>query len=182
MGRPPRLGPLPVRVELGLFAFAPALALLAFRTRHESWWWLSFALPALLGCVVAVGAAFIVRRTNAEPITFADVTDVGDQVLGHVGSYLLPVVVDFSKSTEQVIVAGVVLGLIILIHIATGRVHVNPLLYLFGYRTYRASTKQGATYYLVARTDPAQWPDTYRCASLGPSVLVERRRRSTAGT
>jgi hypothetical protein len=167
-------------LELGLFAFAPALALLAFRTRHQSWWWLSFALPALLGCMVAMGAALIVRRTNTEPVTFTDITDVGDQVLGHVGSYLLPVVVDFSKSTEQVVVAGIILGLIILIHVATGRVHVNPLLYLFGYRTYRATAANSATYYLIARSDPADWPDTYRCAALGPSVLVERRR-STAG-
>lgn len=175
MGRPPRLGPRPVRVELGLFAFTPALTLLAFRARHESWWWLGFALPALLGCVIAVAVAFIVRRTSPEPITFADITDVGDEVLGHVGSYLLPVVVDFSESPEEILVAGLILGLIVLIHIATGRVHVNPLLYLVGFRTYRATTDGGASFFLIARSDPADWPKTKRCAQVGSSVLVERR-------
>lgn len=162
-------------MELGLFAFAPALALLAFRTRHESWWWVGFALPAILGCMVGVVGLFVLRRANPEPVTFADITDVGDEILGHVGSYLLPVVVDFSESSEEILVAGVVLGLIVLIHIATGRVHVNPLLYLFGGRTYRATTDGGATFYLIARSDPAEWSGTQHCAQLGSSVLVERR-------
>lgn len=179
MGRPPRLGSRAARVELGLFAFAPALGLLAFRARHESWWWLSFAAPALLGWVVAIGAALIVRRANPEPVAFADITDVSDEVLGHIGTYLLAVVVDSSKGTEEVVIAGVIMGLTVLIHVATGRVHVNPLLYLLGYRTYRAASSTGATYYLVARSDPADWAETRLCAPVGSSVLVESGSKAT---
>lgn len=178
MGRPPRLGSRAARVELGLFAFAPALAVLAFRARHESWWWLGFAVPALLGCAVAIGAAFIIRGANPEPVAFADITDVSDEVLGHIGSYLLAVVVDFSKGTEEVVLAGVIMGLIVLVHVASGRVHVNPLLYVLGYRTYRAASSTGATYYLVARSDPADWTQTHSCAPLGSSVLVESALRA----
>ncbi len=165
-----------MRIELGLFAFAPAMGLIAFRARHEAWWWLGFALPAVLGCLVAMGAVVVVRRASAEPYAFTEVEDVGDDVLGHVGSYLLAIVVDFSGSTEEVVIAGIVLALIVQIHVATGRVHVNPLLYLFGYRTYRATTDTGVTYYLMARSDPALWSAARLCAPLGGSILVERRR------
>jgi hypothetical protein len=176
VSRPPRLGSGRIRVELGVFAFAPVMALLAYRARHESWWWLCYALPAVLGCVVAVVASLVVQRASAEPYTFAEVDDVGDEVLGHVGSYLLPVVVDVSQSLEEIAIAGIALALIVHIHIATGRVHVNPLLYLFGYRTYRATTDTGVSYYLVAHTDPAEWSGERLCAPLGASILVERRR------
>jgi len=58
-----------------------------------------------------------------------------------VGSYLLTVIVNVSGSFEELVIAGIALALIVQIHVATGRVHVNPLLYLFGYRTYRASPR-----------------------------------------
>jgi hypothetical protein len=172
--RPPRLGSLAVRVELGLSAFAPAMVLLAIRTRQE-WLWLAFALPAAIGVLVGVGAALVVRRTSPEPFRFASIEDAGREVLGHVGSYLLPVIVDVSASTEEVVIAGLALALIVQIHIVTGRVHINPLLYLFGYRVYHATSDTGVAYYLVARSDVSMWRDTHMCAPLGSSVLVERR-------
>lgn len=187
MSRPPRLGPLPVRIELGVFAFAPAMGLLAARARHEGLWWLAFAIPAVVGCVIALVAGVVVWRGNPEPFSFLDIDDAGDDVLGHVGSYLLPVVVDVSGSIENVVIAGTALALTVHIHIATGRVHVNPLLYVLGYRTYRATTVSGVAYYLIAHTDPSEWNDERLLVQLAPSVLVEGRPGSkgsgaTSGT
>ena len=177
--RPPRLGSRSVRVELGLSAFAPALVLLAIRSRQE-WLWLCFALPAGLGVLVAIGAALVVRNTASEPYIFDTIEDAGADVLGHIGSYLLPVVVDVRRSAEEVVIAGLALALIIQIHIVTGRVHVNPLLYLVGYRIYRATTDRGITYYLIAHSDVSEWREAHRCAPLGSSVLIERRRDAKA--
>jgi hypothetical protein len=177
--RPPRLGSRSVRVELGLFAFVPVLVLLAIRSRHEWLWW-CFAVPAAVGVVVAVGAAVVVARTNSEPYTFDAIEDASEDVLGHVGSYLLPVVLDVGKSAEEVVIAAVVLALIIQVHIVTGRVHVNPLLYVLGYRIYHATTDTGVAYYLVAKSDVSTWSEAHRCAPLGSSVLVERRRDAGA--
>lgn len=175
MSAPPRLGPTRVRLELGLLAFAPALAMVAFRARSQSWWWLCFAVPAILGCVVAMVAAVVLQRANGEPYEFEEIEDLGGEMISHVGTYLIAVVVDFSKSIEEVVIAGLGLALIVQIHVATGRVYVSPLLYLFGRRTYRATTKEkNATYYLIARTDPSEWKGTRRCAALGSSILIEK--------
>jgi hypothetical protein len=152
------------------------MALLAIRARHQSWWWVCFAAPAAIGCAVALATVHVVRRANLEPFVFTEITDVGDEVLGHIGGYLLSVVVDFSKSVEEILVAGIVFTLILQVHVATGRVHVNPLLYLFGYRTYRASTATGVTYYLIAHSDPANWSAARLCVQVGSSILVERRK------
>jgi hypothetical protein len=132
----------------------------------------------VVGMTVAAVLARTVHRGNAEPYRFVDVADSGDEVLGHVGSYLLPVVIDPSQGAGQVVLGIIVLALIILIHIATGRVHVNPMAYLFGYRVYSVSTTQGASYFLFAKGDPADWSEDriVRCVQVGVAVLVERQR------
>lgn len=148
---------------------------MALRARSQSWWWLCFAGPAVFGGVVAIVAAVVVKRANSEPYEFEEIEDLSGEVMSHVGSYLLTAVVDFSKSVEDVVIAGLGLALIVQIHIATGQVHVSPLLYLFGRRTYRAKTKEtNVTYYLIARTDPSEWGGARSCAALGSSILVEK--------
>lgn len=155
-------------------AFSPAMALLAYRARDDLLWTAIFAVPALLGVLVAVVAAAVVRRGNPEPFVLESIEDASDEIIGHVGSYLLPAVVDVSQSTEQAVIAAIGLILIVQIHMATGRVHVNPLLYLLGYRTYRATSSTGVAYYLIARTDVSGWDGSHRLVPLGASLLVER--------
>ncbi len=62
------------------------------------------------------------------------------------------------------------------IHIATGRVLVNPLLYLLGRRVYNA-TVGGDAFYLVARSDVSRWVSGEPCVQIGTSVLVEKPPR-----
>ncbi len=174
VSRPPRLGSRSVRVELGVVAFSPAMALLAYRARGDLVFLLIFGVPALLGLVVTLGAARVIRRGNPEPFSLETIEDAGDEVIGHLGSYLLPAIVDVSQSTEQAVIAALVLLLIVQIHIATGRVHVNPLLYLFGYRIYRATSCTNVAYYLIARTDVSRWASSRRLVPLGASLLIER--------
>lgn len=176
MNRPPRLGSRAVRVELGLMAFSPAMALLAFRAREDPVWLLTFGAPAVIGVCVAIVAAVLTKRGSAEPFAFDTIDDASDEVIGHVGSYLLPAVVDVGQSAEQAVIAAIALGLIVQIHIATGRVHLNPLLYLLGYRIYRATTTTGVAYYLLARSDVSRWDGSRLLVPLGASLLIERPR------
>ena len=172
--RPPRRSSFRVRLELGLAAFAPALLLLAFRSRETCWVWL-FLVPAAFGILVVAVGVLIVRRGNPDPFDFGDIEDLGGEVLGHIGAYLLPVLIDTSNSTEEVVISAIVVALIIHIHVAAGRVFVNPLLYLFGCRIY--SAESGGTHcYLIARTDVSAWTSPRRCVRIGSSVLVERHK------
>ena len=177
--RPPRLGSLRVRFELGLAAFAPALGLLAFRTRDSRWALLLLA-AALAGVLVIVVGAGIVKRGNAESFEFGDIEDLGGEILGHIGAYLVPAFISTTATTEEIVISALILAMIIQIHVATGRVFVNPLLYLIGYRVYSAKTS-GAAFYLIARSDVSDWSGPQRCVQIGSSVLVERsNKRATA--
>ncbi len=162
---------------MGFAAFAPALGLMAYRVRGTGWMW-AFGLAGAFGILVLVGAAFIVRSANTEPYEFGDIEDVADEVLGYISAYLLPAFVDDPRSTEQMVLSTLIIALILHIHIATGRVYINPILYLFGYRIYRAECGD-TSFYLVARTDTSTWRDRRNCVRIASSVLVERDRLGT---
>lgn len=173
--RPPLRGPWRVRFELGLAAFAPAMALVAVRSWGQWWSW-AFLGVAAFGLLVMVVGAVLVSTGEPDEFTLIEIRDVSDQVLGHIGAYLVPVLIDTSESGTNTVVAALALALVVHVHIATGRVHLNPLLYLVGYRSYEARTGSKA-YYLLARTDVARWTTKHHCVDLASSVLVERSSR-----
>jgi hypothetical protein len=171
--RPPRRGSLAVRLELGLAAFAPALGLLAFRTWGSQLVWL-FLVPAAAGVVVLAWGAVLVAGGNPEPFTFGTIEDQSGEILGHIGAFLLPVLVSGTSTTEDIAVVAIVMGLIVLIHVMTGRVHVNPLLYVIGHRVYAARSR-GTAFFLVARSDVSGWEGAQPCVQVGANLLVEKR-------
>jgi hypothetical protein len=175
--RPPRRGSLAVRLELGLAAFAPALGLVAFRTWGSGLAWL-FAVPSAAGVAVLVWGAVLVANGNPEPFVFGTIEDQSGEILGHIAAYLLPVLVNTTSSTEDVAIVAVTMGLILLIHVATGRVHVNPLLYLLGRRVYEA-TADGIGFFLVARSDVSGWTTAQPCVQVGANLLVESRPKAS---
>jgi hypothetical protein len=171
--RPPRRGSLAVRLELGLAAFAPALGLVAFRTWGSQLAWL-FAVPAAAGVVVLVWGAVLVANGNPEPFVFGTIEDQSGEILGHIGAYLLPVLVNTTSSTEDIAIVAIIMALILLIHVTTGRVHVNPLLYVLGHRVYQATSNETA-FFLVARSDVSGWTGAQPCVQVGANLLVESR-------
>jgi hypothetical protein len=172
--RPPRRGSLSARLELVLASFAPAFGLLAIRLR-ETVFWIPAASLAVLGVVVLIGVAFAARSANAEPYDFEDINDSASDVIGHISTYLAAIVIDPSDSGVEIIIAAVVFALVFLIHVSTGRVHVSPLIYVVGYRTYTA-VSHGTAYYLIAKSDVADWNGTVRVARVAASVLVEKEQ------
>lgn len=178
LSRPPQLGSRAARVELVLAAFAPAFVLMTFRAR-DHWIWVGFAGVALLGLVCAAAVVIVSRRSHADVYSFKVIQDAGGDLVGHVGSYLLAVVVDVSGPISEIVIAGAALALIVQIHVAMGRVAVNPLLSLFGFRVYASTSSTDRSYWLIARSDVALWgTENHELGSIGSSILIEKRRRN----
>ena len=56
---------------------------------------------------------------------------------------------------------------------STGRVHVNPLLYVLGRRVYSARA-DGTAFFLVAQSDVSGWVGAQPCVQVGANLLVEK--------
>lgn len=173
--RPPRLGSLRVRAELTLAAFAPVFALIALRSWGEWWAWV-FAGVAALGLVVLVCGAVLIATEGTEEYELTEIDDASEEITGYIAAYIVPVVIDTSASALNATIAGAALALIVIVHVSTGRVHVNPLLYVLGYRVYRARTDKAA-YVLIARSDVADWMGGRQLVGFTAGVLVEKWKK-----
>ena len=133
-------------------------------------------MPAAAGLLVLVYGMVVVANGNAERFTFGPIDDLGGEILGHIGAYLLPLIVSPDSSTEDILTTAIIMALIVHIHVATGRVLVNPLLYLIGRRVYSATVGEEA-FYLVATSDVSRWVH-------GRAVRADRRQcaRREAGS
>ncbi len=178
--RPVRRGSRSARFELCLAAFAPAFGLMVWRAWGELWLVLAFGAPCALGLIVFGSFLKASQAGNAEPYTLGDISDSSSDVLGHIGAYLAAAIIEPSASLDQAILSLVVFGLIFLIHVSVGLVHVNPLFYVFGYRVYNATTGAGRTYYLIARTEVADWKGPQQLVRMGESILIEQRNHAAS--
>ena len=170
--RPPRRGKLLPRLELALAAFAPAFLLIALRS-GEAWWsWVFYALTGV-GVLLLVGGGVLVATGQPEQFELTEIEDASDQVVGYIAAYIVPVLIDPSASPLNASISAAAMFLVFVIHVATGRVHVNPLLYLLGYRVYTAKTAT-ASYALIARSEVADWVGNRALVDLTSSVVVEQ--------
>lgn len=173
--RPIRRGPLQVRIELAVAAFTPVFLLIALRSGGAWWAWVFFVLTAA-GVLVLVVGAVLVLTGGTEEFDLVEIHDASDQVVGYIAAYIVPVVIDPSASPLNAVISAAALLLAFIIHVATGTVHINPLLYLLGYRIYVASTAT-ASYALIAHSEVADWEGDCSLVDLSSGVLVERPGR-----
>ena len=173
--RPPPRPPLLVRLELGLAAFAPAIVLLSIRTRSVVWLAVALGAIAIVSLLLLAMIILIVSKGNREPFEFTRIEDLGREVMGHVGAYLVPLLVGPTDSIGEMAIGTITLGLIVHLHIATGRVLVNPLLYLLGFHLYRAWSGH-RVYYLLARSDVSEWNTSKSCVQVTDGIVVESAR------
>jgi hypothetical protein len=168
------------RLQLTCAAFAPAFGLMVWRAWDKSWLALTFAIPAVVGLAVFIVILKAIQSGNAESYRLGDISDSSSDVLGHIGAYLAAAIIDPSASTDQAVLSLVVFGLIFLVHVSVGLVHVNPLFYVVGYRVYSTASEQGRSYYLIARSEVADWQGVQRLVRMGESILAERRSDGAA--
>lgn len=171
--RPPRRGRLISRVELHIAQWAPLFALLGWRFRGSVWSWF-FLVLAAVGLLLMALSLLGARMQEPDPFKFDVIEDLGDQVTGHVVGYLLPFVIGPHPTYTEAALVAAVLGVLSVIQIQSNRVHLNPLLYLIGYRIYSASSK-GNSYYLLARSDLTNHTEALLAAEIPGGILIERR-------
>jgi hypothetical protein len=125
---------------LFLSSYSPALLILAVRSLHHSTalFWTSLGLAAL-----SAGAfllfIFVVRKGGPFRAEVDDVEPQDAELAAYVATYLLPFVVVFGATIQDVIALGMFLFFIGLLWVNSGMIYLNPLLALIGYHVYVAS-------------------------------------------
>jgi hypothetical protein len=122
---------------LFLSSYSPALLILAVRSINHSWslFWISLGVS-----VLSAGAFFlflrVARRGGPFRATVNEVEPHDAELAAYVATYLLPFVVVFGATVQDVVALGLFLFFIGLLWVNSGMVYLNPLLALAGYHVY----------------------------------------------
>src|SRR5437870_13736060 len=114
--------------RLFLGSYAPLFGLLALRFRTP-WLEAGCIALALVGGLDMVWIVFgVSRRTAAEPLRLAEVTDAGPEVAGYLATYLLPFLIVAEPNGRDIAAYGIFLLITGLVYVRSEMTQVNPTL------------------------------------------------------
>ena len=172
----------PFAFALFLSSYSPALLILAVRSYDHSW--LLFGVS--LGIAIVSGLGFLLflrvaRQGGPFLGTVANVESQDAELAAYVATYLLPFVVVFGASVQDVLALALFLIFIGVLWVNSGLVYLNPLLAIVGYHVYVAeirATGAGETgtlprSFLVSRQRDLRSGDEVRPDRIGRGVLID---------
>lgn len=128
---------LPFAFMLFLSSYSPAFLILAVRSVNHSWalFWISIALTVLSAGTFLLFIR-VARRGGPFRATVESVEPHDGDLAAYVATYLLPFIVVFGATVQDVIALGLFLFFIGLLWVNSRAIYLNPLLALIGYHIY----------------------------------------------
>src|ERR1700752_285655 len=164
------------KITLVATSFAPVLLTTAFVAYRKGQF-----IPVGLGClVVAVLLTSVClgiiheARARLEQLTFSvDSLKTADQeVLGFVVTYLLPLIGADSLGVDSLVVVFITIIFSVVIW-GTHSYHFNPVLGVFGFHFYEATSSGNITYILITRRDLRNTKHVNRVVQISEYMLLD---------
>lgn len=142
------------RARVLLSSYAALNFILVARLHHwTALRWTCLGL-GVLGIVDALRLTILARTTSPVPRTFAEVRDAGSEIAAYLATYLLPLLAAPNPETGEIVGYAIYALLIVVITLRSDLAHVNPTLYVLGWKIVTVQTGDGSEKYLVCRTSP----------------------------
>ncbi len=129
---------MPARLALFFSSYTPLAIIFIVLYFGRSW---AVVIIAALSAIIGLCSLFwIMHRAAADiaPVSavVVDYRQRGDEVMGYVAAYLIPFVGFSLTDIRQGIALLVFLLVLAYLYVTTEMIHVNPMLYIVGYRIY----------------------------------------------
>lgn len=142
-----------LRARLLLSSYAPLNLILAARIDLPPVQMLFVGL-ALVGLGDAIRLTLLVKEKTAVPRAIQDVRDSGAQVAGYLATYLLPLLAAPEPDLGDLIGYGIYGLVLVVITLRSDLAHINPTLYLLGWKVVTVTAHDETERYLVCRKTP----------------------------
>jgi hypothetical protein len=127
----------PFAFGLFLSSYSPAFLILAVRSFDHSWLIFGVSLALAIGSSgIFVLFIHFARKGAPYNVVVTDVEPHDADLAAYVATYLLPFVVVFGASVQDVIAIGLFLFFICILWVNSGMLYLNPLLASRGYHIY----------------------------------------------
>lgn len=154
-GLPELMSDIALGLAFFLCAHAPLFAILAIRFSRPSLV-LGCGVLAALGLVLGLLVIRRFRSVTAGVRTVRRVDDRGDQVAGYLATYLLPFLTVAEPGWRDIISYTLFLVIVAVVYVRSDLVHINPTLYLLGWRLSAVDIGEGWSGYLLSRRPVAR--------------------------
>jgi hypothetical protein len=148
-----RVGRTLLRARILLSSYV-ALDLILFFRVDVSWLKLSFLGLALLGLGDALRLTLLASRKQSVPRIFAEVRDSGSEIAGYLATYLLPLLAAPNPDAGDIVGYLIYAVVIAIVTLRSDLAHINPTLYLLGWKVVTVVQENGDERYLICRHAP----------------------------
>ncbi|MBK9610663.1 hypothetical protein [Candidatus Amarobacter glycogenicus] len=152
-------------------SYAPLFAMLAIRTYERVW--LS-SLFAGIGLLAAFGLFAFLRlssKRTPDRIRVVSADSRPADATAYIASYIIPLFPSGSPGANQLLALSVLLAVLGAIYVQSALVYVNPMLHVFGWRTFDILESSGRRSVLIAREAPASGSEI-DVNKFAPGVLI----------
>ena len=114
-----------------------------------------FLALGITGFLDANRLTWLAGRIAAAPRFFTAVRDSGAEVAGYLATYLLPFLAAPHLDTGDIWAYGIYAVVVIVITLRSDLAHINPAIYVLGWKVVTVTLQDGRERYLVCRRSPA---------------------------
>lgn len=140
---------------LMLSSYAAMFVALALRFDSPHWLRLACVGLATAGVGATIYFLTLTRLLSPDVATVVTVDDRGPDVAGYLATYLLPLIVIGTPTTNDILAYTLILFVMGLVYVRSRAIQINPTFYLFGYRLFYVTADEGYAGYLLSRREPA---------------------------
>lgn len=171
-----------LRVILFFGSFSPLFVLLAVTNAFGE---LAIDVSFIVIAVVGVTIQFAFLRhssSNArDPYRIRSSSVRGDYVLAYIVTYVVPFLQFDTESWRGATALVLLLVLVAIVYVQNNLVHVNPVLYVFGYRIFEVECHDNVSRSLITKRSYISPDQDIWCVSLGEYILMEVSNGDASG-
>lgn len=165
--------------KLLLFAssYAPLMLIFVIRDSFQSIGWNAALLLVTLSSIVGLFIYMrVARRLAAHDVATKRVNPRSGDALAYIVTYLIPFLSVDLIGLRNALSLVLLILLIGFLYINSTMLYVNPVLNLFGYRTFEVESEDGKVSALLTRRNYIAAGETLRVRSLADYILLEAPR------
>lgn len=142
------------RARVLLSSYAALNFILVARLHHwNALRWTCVGL-GVAGVLDALRLSILARHSSAVKRSFSEVRDAGSEIAGYLATYLLPLLAAPGPGAGDIVGYSIYGVLVIVITLRSDLAHVNPTLYVLGWKIVTVTTSAGREKYLVCKRAP----------------------------
>lgn len=132
-------------------SYSPLLLILTVQTRViYGYWSLLPTILAILSIIGLLNVRRIINMTSKTGLTVAKVQQKDAEVMTYIITYLFPFMgLDF-RDLNNLICVLIFFIIIGFVYINSNMIHVNPVLFAFGYHIYEIETSNGSNFTVIS--------------------------------